>query len=122
MSACYGIAHGILLTDNLFLPFGGFYPENWRVVRSPWRRTLSSLLRYHRKRLEKCREPIVPFSTDPIDDLNHQQSVLERVNTELGFLIPPHLQDECGKITREGRYRVWKEVWLLNYFGATNRY
>ena len=28
-----------------------------------------------------------------------------------------HMHDEKGRITWEGRYRVWKEIWLLNYFG-----
>ncbi len=27
-----------------------------------------------------------------------------------------------GKITYEGRYRVWKEIFLLNYFGRSVRY
>ncbi len=127
VSACYSLASqtegGLrLVSDNLFLPFGGFYPENWRVFRSPWTRSLPRLLRKHRKRLESCGEAVVPFESDPVDELNHQQAVLEKVNTELGFLIPHHLREEYGKITREGRYRVWKEVWLLSYFGATNRY
>ncbi len=111
-----------LITDNHFMPFGGFYPENWKVVRTPWTRSPAKLLRRHERRQEICKENIVPFSADPIDELNRQQAVLERVNTELGFLIPHHLREEHGKITREGRYRVWKEVWLLNYLGATNRY
>jgi len=25
-------------------------------------------------------------------------------------------------MTYEGRYRVWKEIWLLNYFGRSARY
>jgi hypothetical protein len=111
-----------LITDNLFLPFGGFYPENWQVVRCPWRRSPTSLLHLHQKRLKSVSEEVSPIETDPVDDMNHQQAVLERVNTDLGFLIPAHLRDEHGKITWEGRYRVWKEVWLLSYFGATNRY
>jgi hypothetical protein len=127
VSACYSLASQTeggtrLVTDNLFLPFGGFYPENWRVERRPWTRSLVRLIRKHRHRLETCRENVVPFASDPVDELNHQQSVLEKVNTELGFLIPHHLRDEQGKITREGRYRVWKEVWMLSYLGATNRY
>jgi hypothetical protein len=28
------------VTDNLYIPFGGFYPESWHVERSPWRRSL----------------------------------------------------------------------------------
>ncbi|TVR48758.1 MAG: hypothetical protein EA425_13645 [Puniceicoccaceae bacterium] len=108
-----------LMTDNLFLPFGGFYPENWLVVRKPWTRRLSSLLNHHRRRLQECGEALKAWENDPLDDLNAQQSELERVNTELGFLLPHHMREEHGRMTWEGRYRVWKEVWLLNYFGLT---
>ena len=31
------------VTDNLYIPFGGFYPENWHVDRTPWRRTAPTL-------------------------------------------------------------------------------
>ena len=61
------------------------------------------------------------YEIDPVDDINRQQGVLERINIEAGFLVPPHLQDEMGRITWEGRYRVWKEVWLLNYFGMAGK-
>jgi hypothetical protein len=47
---------------------------------------------------------------------------LEYVNTELGFLSPHHDREDYGKMTYEGRYRVWKEIWLLNYFGRSARY
>ena len=40
----------------------------------------------------------------------------------MGFLFPMNLRDEYGKITWEGRYRVWKEIWLLNYFGKAFSY
>ena len=30
------------VTDNLYIPFGGFYPESWHVERSPWRRMIST--------------------------------------------------------------------------------
>jgi hypothetical protein len=32
-----------IVTDNLFLPFGGFYPENWFVERHPWTRSAARL-------------------------------------------------------------------------------
>ena len=41
------------------------------------------------------------------------------MNTDMGFLLPPYLREEHGKFTSNGRYRVWKEIWLLNYFGLT---
>jgi len=110
------------ITDNLFLPFGGFYPENWSVERRPWIRRLDKLVRRHLRRIEKAGEVMVPWESDPLEDLNEQQRDLDRLNTELGFLYPPHLRDENGKMTFEGRYRVWKEVWMLNYLGRPYRY
>jgi hypothetical protein len=105
------------VTDNLYLPFGGFFPENWRVDRTPWVRSIPRLVEHHRQRLKRDKVWPQPWQIDPLDDLNKQQSQLEVVNTELGFLAPHRDRDELGKLTTEGRYRVWKEVWLLNYLG-----
>jgi hypothetical protein len=110
------------VTDNLYLPFGGFYPENWLVSRHPWRRSLGSLLTCHRRRIQKGNELALAWSTEPLNDLNAQQLELEKINTELGFLNPHHDREEQGKMTYEGRYRVWKEIWLLNYLGRSARY
>lgn len=109
-------------TDNLFLPFGGYYPENWSVKRMPWTRKISRLIASHLKRIERDEQTLLPWETEPIDDLNDQQHDLDRLNTELGFLFPQPLREEYGKMTFEGRYRVWKEVWLLNYLGIAQRY
>jgi hypothetical protein len=109
-------------TDNLFLPFGGFYPENWSVERRPWTRRLSALIQAHLARIEKDGMTLAPLSTDPLNDLNDQQRDLDRLNTELGFLFPHGMREEFGKMTFEGRYRVWKEVWFLNYLGLPQRY
>jgi len=109
-------------TDNLFLPFGGFYPENWEVERRPWTRSLPALIRAHHARLEADGMKQVPLASDPLADLNDQQRDLDQLNTELGFLFPHAMREEHGKMTFEGRYRVWKEVWLLNYLGLAHRY
>jgi hypothetical protein len=110
------------VTDNFFIPFGGFYPENWFVERRPWRRSLPRLLARHRARLAASRVAPAPFTNEPLMDINATQSELERLNTELGFLHPYHDREEFGKISPEGRYRVWKEIWMLNYLGRTSRY
>ena len=47
---------------------------------------------------------------------------LRSLNTELGFLYPHAKRDDLGKFTQEGRYRVWKEIWMLNYLGRSARY
>lgn len=110
------------VTDNFFIPFAGFYPENWFVLRKPWCRSLKSLFALHRARLAKAKEEPVSFLSDPLIDLNSQQNELDQLNTELGFLHPQSDREELGKITHEGRYRVWKEIWLLNYLGRSVRY
>lgn len=111
-----------IVTDNLFLPFGGFYPENWFVERHPWTRSAARLLQRHEQRVRAVEAPLAPWDLEPLGDLNQQQREVERINTELGFLLPHAEREENGKISHEGRYRVWKEVWLLNYFGVPSRY
>ena len=110
------------LTDNLYIPFGGFYPENWFVERAPWRRSLARLIARHQARLKAAGAQVVPFAVDPVVDLNESQRELDQLNTELGFLHPHAQREDLGKITHEGRYRVWKEIWMLNYLGKAARY
>jgi len=127
LTVCYSLSSQTIsgrryVTDNLYLPFGGFYPENWLVERVPLRRSLAGLVARHRTRLAQAGEALAPWQTDPMADLNAQQHELDRINTELGFLFPRAERDEYGKITYEGRFRVWKEILLLNYFGRSSRY
>ncbi len=110
------------VTDNLYVPFAGFYPENWFVERAPWRRSLARLLARHRARIARAGLVTVALEVDPLTDFNDSQQELDRVNTELGFLNHPPQREDFGKITHEGRYRVWKEIWLLNYLGVALRY
>jgi hypothetical protein len=127
ISVCYAVSSVTLegnryVTDNLYIPFAGFYPENWYVERAPWRRSLARLIARHRRRLEKVGANVVPFVNDPVVDLNEAQSELDQLNTELGFLYPHAQREDFGKITQAGRYRVWKEIWMLNYLGRAARY
>jgi hypothetical protein len=110
------------VTDNFFLPFGGFYPEDWFIDRSPWRRGLSRLLVRHQRRIARAGETPVSWEGDPLTDLNRHQQLMERLNTELGFLLPHTEREEHGKITPEGRIRIWREAWMLDYFGLSSRY
>ena len=109
-----------IVTDNLYIPFAGFYPESWVVERRPWCRSLPRLLARHRARIAKLAPQ--PFDADPLVDLNDAQHELDRLNTELGFLHPHAEREDFGKITQEGRYRVWKEIWMLNYLGRSAKY
>ncbi len=127
ITVCYSLATQVTgnrryVTDNLYIPFGGFYPESWQVERSPWRRSLLRLVARHRARLEKSGEQVLPWEINPIDDINQQQQHMEMINTELGYLLPHADREEFGKITPEGRFRIWKEAWLLDYLGIAGRY
>lgn len=108
-----------IVTDNLHIPYGGFYPERWCVERLPWRRSIESLMARHKRRL--VGEALVPFDFDPLSDIDSTQRELDRLNTELGFLVPHSDREQRGKITHEGRYRVWKEIWMLDYLGRSAR-
>ena len=110
-----------IVTDNHYTPFAGFYPENWYVVRKPWRRSLPRLLALHQARLAAAGQP-AHLTADPAAELNTTQRELDRLNTELGFLHRQTDREELGKITQAGRYRVWKEIWMLNYLGRSARY
>ncbi|MEO0796131.1 MAG: hypothetical protein AAFX93_13255 [Verrucomicrobiota bacterium] len=112
-----------VITDNVRLPFGGYYPDSWFIVRKPLIRSLDKLLRYHRRRLLREGANVKLWEDDePLDDINRQQTKLEITNLQLGYLHPQEFQEEHGRLSFEGRYRLWKELWLLSYFGQTVRY
>jgi hypothetical protein len=127
VAACFGVtsvtADGTrYVTDNLYIPFGGFFPESWLVARSPWTRSLPALIKRHRARIAAAGAAVVPFATEPLEDMHASQHEIDRINTELGFLYPHNEREDLGKFTQEGRYRVWKEIWMLNYLGRAARY
>ncbi len=111
-----------IVTDNHHLPFAGFYPESWHIERRPNTRSFERLFSRHRERLVTAGSTSVKWDSEPLDDINAQQIELERLNTELGFLLPSNLHEEHGRISHEGRYRVWKEMLTLDYFGRAARY
>lgn len=109
-----------IITDNFFLPFGGFYPESWDVCRRPWIRSLPRLLDLHRKRMEAAGTKFDSWEGDLVDALNREQRQVEQLNRELGFLALPDEIEETGqRLTAEGRHRLWLEIWCLNYLGVT---
>jgi hypothetical protein len=111
-----------LITDNVFLPFGGYYPDNWQLERRPLTRKAARLLKRHRERVRAAGEPTCKPETEIIDALNEQQRILEKVNTDAGFLFPRAEREASGKITQTGLTRIWMEIWLLNYLGRTVTY
>jgi len=123
-TACFTISThakegGRIITDNLILPYGGYYPESWEMCRKPLIGSLERLSLLHNKRLLKLKVEPIGVEDDALEELNDHQRILERLNTEIGFLVPRPRQEEEGKISQDGRYRLWKEMWLLAYFGRS---
>ena len=108
-----------LITDNHSLPFGGYYPEGWDFVRKPLVGSLEKLFHLHKKRLNQTIFESIPFEDGPLEELNHQQNLLERINMQSGFLNPLQYWEENGRLTYDGRYRLWKEMWLIAYLGRS---
>ncbi len=108
-----------VITDNLSLPYGGYYPSWWSICRKPLIGSPRRLLELHKKRLIKMNVRAVGTEDSAVEEVNEQQRILERLNTDTGFLVPRYLHEEEGKITSNGRYRLWKEMWLIAYLGKT---
>ncbi|KAF0093538.1 MAG: hypothetical protein E1N59_2807 [Puniceicoccaceae bacterium 5H] len=125
---CYAL-HSItedgerVITDNVFMPYGGFYPEKWLLERRPWKRSLPGLWKRHLERMDAHGGPFVALEVDPQTMINNDQRTLERLNRQLGFLSDGEEQEEQqGRISAEGRFRMWTEVWMLGYLGRSHRY
>ena len=121
-TACYTISTrtkggGRVITDNHMLPYGGYYPEGWEMCRKPLIGSIKRLFLLHHKRVLKLNVEPVVVQDDALDELNDHQRTLERLNTETGFFVPRPRREEEGRISQEGRYRLWKEMWLMAYFG-----
>ena len=107
-----------LITDNQNMPFGGFYPEHWTVNRFPLCHSLGQLLKKHRKAIEEAKDTWSLLDEDIRTKSNKLQRELEIKNREMGFLNLPNNEDK-QKISPDGCFRIWTEMWLLAYFGKT---
>ena len=110
----------VIVTDNVFMPFGGVYPSNWLVQRHPPIRKIQSIAKRHQDTLADNDEVCcVRIDIDAKTWIQDMQNTLERENIEAGILHRRRDRPEFGKMTGEGRYRIWKELLLLNYFSIT---
>ena len=108
----------LFITDNVQMPFGGYYPDNWHMKRRPLISSWKKLLEKHNSYIQESGEVLTLCEDEPLVDINNRQRELERFNVDIGILFPTTMHEEYGKITWEGRYRLWKEVWLQKYLGA----
>ncbi|MGB0370632.1 MAG: hypothetical protein ACPGN3_04720 [Opitutales bacterium] len=112
-----------LITNNIPMPFGGTYPENWNVVRKPLIRSVESLLKVHTKYQKVLDFELAPFEESPLEEINGQQQMLEKTNIKNGFILPREYHEDYGMLSSDARYRLWKEIWMISYLGhASDHY
>ena len=105
------------VTDNVWLPFGGIFPGTWSVSRHPFARSAKRLHEKHSRNMKSWAAEPEPFGEDAVETLNAEQDSLDRASTDGGILVPRGQRPEFGKLTGDGKYRVWKQILLLNYLG-----
>lgn len=111
------------VTDNLFLPYGGFYPDTWHVERNPLMQSVHQLYHRHLERMDAAlSEKWLPFEQDALTVLNNDRVLLEQLNRDMGFFSQEEDIDQIGRITPAGRYRIWQELWTISYLGRSRRY
>jgi hypothetical protein len=105
----------LIATDNATMPFGGYYPQGWSWERKPWLTDVRALVEHHAKRIQWDRA--VPFVRQPSEDTQAWHHSLQQVNHEAGFFNPLEDQEALGRISYEGRYRMWTQHLTLRYLG-----
>ena len=108
-----------IMTDNLSIPFGGYFPEKWTLNRFPKIRSIQSIYKKHQSILKKLNKQGKVFQDDALTYINQQQIELESCNEKNGFLVNRNDRNAHGQLTDEGRYRVWREIWFLSYLGIS---
>lgn len=69
------------ITDNVWLPFGGMFPEDWNVSRHPFQQSTKGLFTRHFANLKKWAAEPEPFDEEAAEQLNEEQEVLDRAST-----------------------------------------
>lgn len=108
-------------TDNIQIPYGGYYPESWEYARKPGVRSIGKLYKYHTQRIKNKTDTFADWDHEALHEINREQQALEMLNRDEGYLLPAHLHEQYGQISIEGRYRIWKEMWMLRYLGLPLR-
>lgn len=103
------------VSNNVSTAFGGFYPEHWKVKRRPLLKNPEKLYRKHMRWVKQV--SLRPFEGDALEELEEERQMIEAHNVNMGFVYPRAQRLKYGSLTPLGRYRLWKETWLLKYLG-----
>ncbi len=101
-----------ICTDSSSVPFGLEYPQKWDVERHPCIGDPSKLLKIHASRVKARGGETVPLPDIP--DVNAEQKEVEAQCEKSALTNPPAFRDR-GILTYEGKYKLWKDMILVNF-------
>ncbi len=105
----------VFITDNVSLPFGAYYPEQWRIDRQPNKRSIVSIAKLHYNRINGL--DVKANQSDYLEEyLDHYQT-LEDLNVEQGIIHDKFNREEFGKVSSSGKFWLWLEMFTINYLG-----
>jgi hypothetical protein len=108
----------MIITDNCYGTFGGYYPSSWDVDRRPLLRSIDRLHALHSRRLNG--RSLLKLLAPALSSLNMMQKSIIDENLMRNFFLV--VQENGGNLLRladEAGFRVWAEMFLLKYFGRS---
>lgn len=112
-----------IITENNTLGFWGIFPKEWKIKRYPLINSVESLIKEHEKSIREQKIPIKKLKEEiEIEEVNEMQRKLEVLNVEEGIFHPRNKMAEQGQLTKQGRYKVWKSLWLANYLNISKNF
>ncbi len=106
----------VFYTNGIFMPFGLSYPENYKVRFMPLSGVNPEKILKAHARLTKGTE-LRAIEESALAISNKFSADIEAQCAHDGLLNAPEDVEEYGKLSQEGLFRVWKALFLLNYFG-----
>ncbi len=104
----------ILYTEAIPLAFGLRYPKKFKVSRFPMIENPLKIVKIHTKRVKARKDSMSEILSDPMEDSADTMHEIEEYNRKIGLVSADINSDEY--FTEEGKYNIWKDMILINYF------
>ncbi len=111
----------VFRTEANFIPFGLAFPKNYDAARFPLETNPVRLLKKHESRVEKSGKKIAGLPENPLEWINGELNNIERENVARGFINDRYKASEFGKLTPEGKNRLWWDAVITAYFPTPGR-
>ena len=106
-----------IITGNQCLTDGLYFPSDYRRELRLWVCKFEKILKLHKKRTSQ--ETLIDIPTPTLETLWCDCIDIENENLKRGILTPHSEIEEYGILTSDGKYKLWMDTLLLNYFAIT---